>query len=215
MKCFPSSQTCCSYSNVCSSNDLANIGLLDGVIAIGTESFHWTSPNWISIGFVENRTVGCMETGFWGIKEDGVDFFWPWSNVNDCDEWPMNWYPSTADEMVGVVSSSTFEDGVTSVDLIFSIRSRISIGLCWASFPERENVGEKKKLKIVPRRWTFERDDDDCRLLPPRSDGVGDVCCESERSLSLCIPLFDNWSLVLVLWFFFLWFDLAFCQPPS
>ena len=199
----------CSYSNVCSSNDFARIGLLDGVIAIGTESFHWTSPNWTSIGLLENRIVGCIHTACWGIdrliKTDDDDddetddetevFFWLLSNVNDWDVPPMNSYSSADDDIVGVISSLTFEeDAVTSTT-------------DWI-----ESVGF--------RRLTFERDEYGflpwrSRLLPPRSDGVGDVCWERERSLSLAIPLFDDWSLGLFACVFFLWWlDFAVCQPP-
>ncbi len=53
-------------------------------------------------------------------------------------------------------------------------------------------------------------------IAPLRRDEVGDVRWERERSLSLCVLPLNNWSpkLLLLLWFFFLLFDFAVCQPP-
>lgn len=186
------------YSNVCSSDDFVNIGLLDGVIAIGTESFHWTSPNWISIGWCENRIDLCMQTAFWGIIDETEFFFWLLSNVNDWDVPPENSYSSIDDDTIGVIFSWISEDDVTSTtDLIWSVGS-----FEWLTF-RRLMLFE---YEVFPRR---------SRLIPPRSDGVGDVCWERERSLSLWMPLFDDWSLGLVGWVFFLWWlDFAVCQPP-
>ncbi len=120
-KLFSFSNKKYSYSVCCSSNDFVNIGLLDGggVIAIGIESFHWTSPNWISIGSVENWIVGCIETGSWGIDDDIIGrlvndvnglFLRLLSNVNDCDVPPINSYSSVEEDVVGVISSLIFDD---------------------------------------------------------------------------------------------------------
>ncbi len=99
---------------------------MDGVIVIGIESFHWTSPNCISIGFVENRIVECINTGCWGI-DDGVRcfvndvnelFLRLLSNVKDWDVPPMNSYSSVDDDVVvGVISSVCFDEDIISLGL--------------------------------------------------------------------------------------------------
>ncbi len=114
-----------SHSVDCSSNDFVKTGLLDGVIVIGMELFHWTSPNCISSGLIENWIVGCIETGSWGI-DDGVRrlvndgtglFFRLLSNVNDWDVPPMNSYSSVDEDVVGVISSFVFDEEMISVGL--------------------------------------------------------------------------------------------------
>ncbi len=102
-------------------NEFARIELVDGVTAIGTESFHWTSPNWISIGCVENCTVGCIDTGCWGM-DDGIgrfvddDVLRLLSNVNDCVVPPINSYSSVDDDVgVGVISCFCFDEEIVSL----------------------------------------------------------------------------------------------------
>ncbi len=99
---------------------------MDGVIVIGIESFHWTSPNWISIGFIENCIVGCINTGCWGI-DDGVRcfvndinelFLRLLSNVKDWDVPPINSYSSVDDDVgVGVIPSVCFDEDIISLRL--------------------------------------------------------------------------------------------------
>lgn len=110
----------------CSSNDLFDIGLLDGVTGIGTESFHWISPNWISIVFDEYCIVGCIDTGSCGI-DDGVGrfgsgdkevFFRLLSNVNDWVVPPMNSYSSVDNDVIGIISSFCFDD-IISLEFIW------------------------------------------------------------------------------------------------
>lgn len=129
---------CCGWSLIgddndcCSSNDFVKIGLLDGVIVIGIESFHWTSPNCISIGSVENCIAGCIDTGCCGI-DDGVErfvnddkelFLRLLSNVKDWEVPPINSYSSVDDDVVGVISSICFDEDIISLGL-----DSIDIGL--------------------------------------------------------------------------------------
>jgi hypothetical protein len=94
---------------------------------MGTESFHWTSPNWISMGLVGNCTVGCIDTGFWGINdgirrfgEDCNDvFFSLLSKLNDCGTPSINSYSSVDGEVICV--SSLFDSSGNDV---------ISLGIC-------------------------------------------------------------------------------------
>ncbi len=96
---------------------------MDGVTAIGIESFHWISPNWISIGSVENWIVRCIDTGCRGI-DDGIECFVVddddkgvclrlLSNVNDCVVPPINSYSSVDVDGVGVISSFCLDEVVS------------------------------------------------------------------------------------------------------
>lgn len=98
-------------------NDISSSWLLDGLTAVGTESFHCTSPNWISIGSIEYCTVGCIETGSWGIAdgirrldEDCIDiFFWLLSKVNDWVGPSTNSYSSINEDVIcGMFSFDCF-----------------------------------------------------------------------------------------------------------
>jgi hypothetical protein len=94
---------------------------------MGTEPFHWISPNWISIGSVENCIIGCINTGSWGI-DDGVRrfdkgcnnvFFWLLSKLNDCVWSSTNSYSSiNGDIICGIFSVDCFDSKDVSLGFI-------------------------------------------------------------------------------------------------
>ncbi len=95
---------------------------------MGTELFHWTSPNWISIGSVENCTVGCIDTGSWGI-DDGIRrfdedcndiFFSLLSKFNDCVGPSTNSNSSIDGTIICGISSLNCLDG-----------KDVSLGIGW------------------------------------------------------------------------------------
>lgn len=109
-----------SWFSVLPMDDISSSWSLDGLTAVGTESFHCISPNWISIGSVENCTVGCIETGIWEIadgirrldEDGGIDiFFWLLSKVNDWVEPSTNSYSSINEDVIGGIFSFDCFDG--------------------------------------------------------------------------------------------------------
>lgn len=94
-----------------------------GLTAIGTELFHWTSPNCISIGSVENCTVGCIETGCCGIDDcirRFVNFCSLLSKFIDCVGSLTNTYSSIGGEIICGISSVDDFDG-----------KDVSLGIGW------------------------------------------------------------------------------------
>lgn len=119
---------------------------LGGLTAIGIESFHWTSPNWTSIGSVENWTVGCIATGCWGIDDNirgfdkvcTVDFCWLLSKCNDCVGPSTNSYSSIDGEIICGGGGSSSLDCLDGKD--------VSLGIGW------------NEVAVV---FVFDDDDDD------------------------------------------------------
>ncbi len=110
------------------SNTIGTAELLDGLTALGTELFHWTSPNWISIGSVGNCTVECIDTGSWGI-DDGIRrfdedcinvFVWLLPKLNDCVGPSTNSYSSIDGKIICGISSLDCLDG-----------KDVSLGIGW------------------------------------------------------------------------------------
>lgn len=164
----------------CSSSTLFDVVRCStGEIVLGIESFHVTSPNWISNGSDANWTVGCIDTGWGGMDDgkgrfvvDGNEIFLDegFSNDNVCVAFSKNSNWSVVDSIssppVLVATAAAAAATTTVVPVVVGTDVSDNAGerpgkRCWDEFPrrgtkEREVVGRVRRNESPLERVSFE-----------------------------------------------------------